>query len=108
MLVLLIVGAFTIGRPLVYVFVILTALFSLIAFALLGYAAIQVVGLVKDVRADLKTLVGTAQDTLAEVQGTARFINNVVVSPVTQVAGFVSSARATVKAFTEPLYKRRS
>lgn len=80
---------------------------SLFAFAALGYAALEVVALVKELRGEVTTLVGTAQDTLAEVQGTARFVNNTVVSPVSQAAGFVSATRATVKAFTEPLYKRR-
>ncbi|HEY8686945.1 MAG TPA: hypothetical protein VIO57_15185 [Chloroflexota bacterium] len=80
---------------------------SLSAFALLGYAALQVVGLVKEVRGEVKTLIGTAQETLGEVQGTARFVNESVMGPVAQVAGFVSATRATLKSFTEPLYKRR-
>jgi hypothetical protein len=89
------------------VFVLLVLLVSLAAFALLGYAALQVVGLVKEVRGEVKTLIGTAQETMAEVEGTARFVNESVISPVAQVAGFVSATRATVKSFTEPLYKRR-
>jgi hypothetical protein len=80
---------------------------SAAAFGLLGYAALQVVGLVKEIRGEVKTLMGTAQETMAEVQGTARFVNDTVVSPVAQAAGFVSATRATLKAFTEPLYKRR-
>jgi len=89
------------------VFVLLVLLVSLAAFGLLGYAALQVVGLVKEVRGEVKTLIGTAQETMAEVQGTAHFVNESVVSPVSQVAGFVSATRATLKSFTEPLYKRR-
>lgn len=106
LLIALIVASFWIGQILVDIFVILAALVSLIAFALLGYAALQVVGLVKELRGEVKTLVGTAQDTLHEVQGTARFVGDSVVKPATQAAGFVSAARATAKSFTEPLFKR--
>ncbi len=107
MLIALVVGAFFIGQQLVDIFLILAALTSLVAFALLGYAALQVVTLVREVKGEIQTLVSTAQDTMAEVQGTARFVNTSVVSPVAQAAGYVSATRATLKAFTEPLYKRR-
>jgi hypothetical protein len=102
----LIVGAFYIGQQLVDIFLIVTALFSLIAFGLLGYAAMQVVGLVKEVKGEVKGLVDTAQETLADVQGTARFMSDSVVTPVAQAAGFVSAIRGALKAFTEPLFKR--
>jgi hypothetical protein len=95
------------GQAVVDVFVLIALLVSLSAFALLGYAALQVVGLVKEVRGEVKTLIGTAQETIADVQGTARFVNESVVNPVAQAAGFVSATRATLKSFTEPLYKRR-
>lgn len=92
---------------------ILAALFSLLAFAALGYAALQVVALVKEVRGEVQTLIASAQETLTEVKGTARFVNQNVVAPVNQAAAYVNTARQTVKAagdtikaFTEPLYKR--
>jgi hypothetical protein len=89
------------------IILVLTALVSLVAFALLGYAALQVVALVKEVRGEVHTLIGTARETMAEVQGTARFVNTAVVNPVSQAAGWVSATRATMRSFTEPLYKRR-
>jgi hypothetical protein len=95
------------GQAVVDIFVLIALLVSLIAFALLGYAALQVAGLVKEVRGEVKTLIGTAQETMHEVQGTARFVNESVVSPVAQAAGFVKATRASLKSFTEPLYKRR-
>jgi hypothetical protein len=107
-LILLIIGAFWNGQALVDIFIILAALTSLVAFALLGYAALQVIDLVKEVRGEVHTLVGTAQDTMTEVQGTARFISDNLVQPVSQAVGFVSAARATARSFTEPLYKRKS
>jgi hypothetical protein len=88
--------------------VILAALLSLAAFASLTYAGLQIIGLIKEIRGEVQTLVGSAQESLAEVQGTARFVNDSVVRPVSQVAAFVGAARATVKSFTEPLYKRNS
>jgi predicted histidine transporter YuiF (NhaC family) len=107
-LILLIVGAFWDGQALVDIFIILAAVTSLVAFALLGYAALQVIDLVKEVRGEVKTLVGSAQETMTEVQGTARFVSDNLVQPVSQAVGFVSAARATARSFTEPLYKRKS
>jgi hypothetical protein len=104
----IIVLSFFIGQALVDIFLCLAALVSLIAFALLGYAAMEIVGLVQEIRGEVKTLVGAANETMTEVRGTARFVNDTVVTPVTTAAGFVSTTRATLKAFTEPLYKRRS
>ena len=100
-------ASFWIGQQIVDILLILAAVVSLCAFAALGYAALQVVGLVQEIRGEVKTLLGSAQDTMTEVRGTARFVNDTVVQPVSQAAGFVSATRATVKAFTEPLYKRR-
>lgn len=68
----------------------------------------QVISLVQEVRGEVKTLIGSAQETMTEVRGTARFVSDTVVQPVSRAAGFVSATRATVRAFTEPLYKRRS
>jgi hypothetical protein len=56
----------------------------------------------------VKTLIGTAQDTMTEVRGTARFVSDNVVQPVSTAAAYVSAARATVRALSEPLYKRRT
>lgn len=107
LLAVLVVLCFIDGQAVVDVFVLLALVVSLSAFALLGYAALQVVGLVKEIRGEVKTLMGTAHETMTELQGTARFVNEAVVSPVAQAAGFVTAARATVKSFTEPLYKRK-
>jgi hypothetical protein len=108
LLVGIVVASFFIGQTLVDIFVILAALVSLAAFALLGYAALQIVGLVKEVRGEVQTMVSTAKETLGEVQGTARFVSDNVVGPAAQAAAFMSAARATLKSFTEPLYKRKS
>lgn len=107
-LIALVVLAFWNGRLAIDIVLIVTALVSLVAFALLGYAALQVVALVNEVRAEVQTLVGAAKDTMAEVQGTARFVNSSVVAPVTHAASWVSATRATIRSFTEPLYKNRS
>jgi hypothetical protein len=105
-LVILIVGAVFDGQLVVDIMLILAALFSLLAFALLGYAALVIVGIVKELRGEVKTLVGTANETLGEVRGTVRFVGDNVVHPMSEAMAFVSAARATAKSFTEPLYKR--
>jgi hypothetical protein len=92
---------------LVDVAIILAALFSLIAFILLGVAAWEIIGLVQEVRGEVKTLIGTAKETMAEVQGTARFVNDSVVGPVSKAAAFAAASSATLKAFSAPLFKRK-
>ena len=108
LLIIIIVGAFLAGQALVDIFLMLAAVVSIAAFALLGYAALQVVDLVKEIRGEVRILVGSAQDTMTEVRGTARFVGDTVVRPVSTAAGFISATRATLKSFTEPIYKRRS
>jgi hypothetical protein len=104
----IVVACFFIGQVLVDIALILAALVSLISFALLGYAAIQVVQLVRDVRAETQVLAGTARESLGEIQGTARFINESIIAPVSQTAAFVAATRAILKSLTEPLYRRKS
>jgi hypothetical protein len=104
----LIVGCFFIGQTLVDIFLIICLLVSIAAFASLAYAGFQIVALVKEMKGEAQTLIGTAQETLAEVQGTVRFVGDNVVAPMAQTAGFVAAVRSTLKSFTEPLFKRRS
>ncbi|MDQ2745359.1 MAG: hypothetical protein M3Z66_24105 [Chloroflexota bacterium] len=115
LLVILVVVAIFNAQALIDVLLIVVAVTSFVAFALLGYAAMQVVALVKEVRGEVTVLVGTAQETLTEVQGTVRFMSESVVQPATRAMARASYAlawanatRATVKSFTEPLYKRRT
>jgi hypothetical protein len=103
----LIVGCFFIGQTLVDIFLIICLLVSIAAFAALGYAGLQIVALVKELKGEAQTLIGTAQETLAEVQGTVRFVGDNVVTPVAQTAGFAAAVRSAVKSFTQPLFKRR-
>lgn len=105
-LIALIVASFWIGAILVDIFLILVALASLAAFALLGYAAWQIIGLVKEVRGEVQTLMTTAQDTMNDVRGTARFISDELVTPVSKTVQVVSGVRATARALTEPISKR--
>ncbi len=107
LLAILVVLAFLNARALIDVLLILVALTSLLAFGALAVAGLQIIRLVKDVRGEMGVLVATAKETAGEVQGTARFMGDSVISPVAQAAGFVSATRATLKAFTQPLYKRR-
>ena len=108
LLVILVVAAIFNAQALIDVLLILVAVTSFAAFALLGYAAMQVVALVKEVRGEVTILVGTAQETLTEVQGTVRFMSESVVQPATHAMAWANATRVTVKSFTEPLYKRRT
>ena len=61
LLIILIVASFFIGQTLVYIFLILAALVSLIAFALLAYAALQLIGLIQELRTEVTGLVDTTK-----------------------------------------------
>ncbi|MGH2448615.1 MAG: hypothetical protein ACRDFS_08440 [Chloroflexota bacterium] len=99
--------SFFIGQILVDIFLIIAAVFSLTVFGLLGWAAWEVIALVREVRGEVKIVLGTAQETLTEVRGTAHFVSDAVVQPISLAVGFATAARATARALTEPISRLR-
>lgn len=88
------------------VILILAALFSLIAFAFLGYAAFTIIGLVKDVKGEVNVLTGAAKDSLHDAQGTGRFVSESIVKPASVVFGYATAVKATIQALTEDVVKK--
>lgn len=89
------------------VILILAALFSLIAFGFLAYAAWTIVGLVKEAKGEVQGLTGTAKDTLETVTETGHFVTDQIVKPAFVAFGFATAIRATVKALTEDVVRKR-
>ncbi|GEM_PF-3980521 len=88
------------------VILILAALLSLIAFAFLAYAGWIIIRLVKEVKGEVKTVSGSAKETLQEVQETGRFVSGSVVRPASVAFGYVTAVTATIKALSEKASNR--
>lgn len=88
------------------IILILSALASLIAFAVLGYSGLLIYRLVKNVKGEVTLASDTAKETLHEVQGASRFVGSSIVRPAARAAGYATAIRATVRALTEDVVKR--
>jgi TRAP-type C4-dicarboxylate transport system permease small subunit len=89
------------------VILILAALFSLVAFGFLAYAGWTIVGLVKDAKGEVKGLTQTAKDTLETATETGHFVTDQIVKPAFVAFGFATAIRATVKALTEDVVRKK-
>lgn len=88
------------------VILIVAALLSLLAFAFLAYAALIIIRLVKETKAELSTLTGAGKDSLQEARATGRFVSESIVKPASMAFGYVTAIRATMKALTEDVVKK--
>lgn len=89
------------------VILILAALFSLVAFGFLAYAGWTIVGLVKDAKGEVQGLTQTAKDTIETATETGHFVTDQIVKPAFVAFGFASSIRATVRALTEDVVRKK-
>jgi TRAP-type C4-dicarboxylate transport system permease small subunit len=89
------------------VILILAALFSAVAFAFLAYAGWTIVALVKDAKGEVQGLTQTAKDTLETATDTGHFVTDQIVKPAFLAFGFASAIRATVKALTEDVVRKK-
>ena len=76
--------------------VILVALVSIVALGLIVKLVLDVIGLVKDVRAQISPLGEQAQTTLRTVQGTTEFVSAGLVKPAIQVASIAAGVGKTI------------
>ena len=88
------------------VILIFAALFSLIAFAFIGYTALMIYRMAKDVRTEVGELTGAAKDSLNEATDTGRFVSESIVKPASTAMGFATAIRATLKAISEDITKK--
>jgi hypothetical protein len=61
---------------------VIAAILSLVAFALLVIVALEIRDLVKQIKEELMPLIGSAQQTVKTVQGTSEFVSSGLVKPL--------------------------
>ncbi len=76
--------------------IILVALASLVALALIGVLVLEVIGLVRQVRGEVKPLIDQAQQTVKTVQGTTEFVSAGLVKPAIQTASIAAGVARTI------------
>lgn len=79
-----------------YIAIILVALVSAIALILVGVLVLEVIGLVRQVRGEIKPLVEQAQQTVKTVQGTTEFVSAGLVKPAIQTASIAAGVARTI------------
>ncbi len=80
--------------------IIVLAIESIVVGILLAILTIQVYELVKMLREEVKPMLEATQETVGTVKGTATFLSEYLVSPVVNVAGYVSGLRQAAKTLT--------
>ncbi len=78
------------------IFIILLALESLIVVALLIWLILELRGLTRLLRDELKPILASAQETVSTVRGTTNFVSKNVVAPFVKVSSYIAGARAIV------------
>jgi hypothetical protein len=76
------------------IFIILLSLTGLVVVALLAWLILEVRGLLRFLRDELKPIIASAQDTVSTVRGTTSFVSKSVVEPVVKVSSYVAGVRA--------------
>ncbi|MBI3734299.1 MAG: hypothetical protein HY259_12725 [Chloroflexi bacterium] len=77
-------------------FIVMLALESLVVVGLLIWLIIELRGLMRVLRDELKPILTSAQETVRTVRGTTTFVSENIVAPVVKLSGFVAGARAVV------------
>ncbi len=87
--------------------VILVALASIVALALIAFLVVEVLGLVRQVRGEIKPLVEQAQQTVRSVQGTTEFVSAGLVKPAIQTASIASGVLRTISVLRSGVIRPR-
>ena len=80
------------------IFIIVLALESLIVVGLLIWLIIELRGLTRLLRDELKPIILSAQETVNTVRGTTNFVSEKVVAPFVKMQGYVTGARTMMDA----------
>ena len=87
--------------------IILVALASLVALALIGVLVLEVIGLVRQVRGEVKPLIDQAQQTVKTVQGTTEFVSAGLVKPAIQTASIAAGVARTISVLRSGVIRPR-
>lgn len=78
------------------IFIIVLALESLIVVALLIWLILELRGLTRLLRDELKPILESAQETVNTMRGTTTFVSKNVVAPFVKIQGYVAGAKTMV------------
>jgi len=81
--------------------IIVVAVESIFILAALIILIMQVIGLVRFLREEIKPLITSAQETVGTVRGTANFMSENLVGPVVEVSSRVAGARAMLRSIRD-------
>ncbi len=89
------------------VFIIMLALESLIVVALLVWLILELRGLTRVLREEVKPILTSAQETINTVRGTTNFVSDNVVAPFVKVQGYVAGVKTMVDALFGRIPRRK-
>jgi hypothetical protein len=87
--------------------IILVALTSFIALALIAVLVLEVIGLVRQVRGEIKPLIEQAQQTVRTVQGTTEFVSAGLLKPAIQTASIAAGVARTISVLRSGVIRPR-
>ncbi len=77
--------------------IIILAIESIVIGVLLAVLVIQVIRLIRMLREEVMPILGSTQETVGTVRGTATFMSDHLIQPVVRVSSYASGARQAVK-----------
>ncbi|HZS92521.1 MAG TPA: hypothetical protein VFE42_34165 [Chloroflexota bacterium] len=87
--------------------IILVALTSFIALALIAVLILEVIGLVRQVRGEIRPLIDQAQQTVRTVQGTTEFVSAGLLKPAIQTASIAAGVARTISVLRSGVIRPR-
>lgn len=87
--------------------IIIIAVESIFVFLLLGVLVWQVWRLTKMLQTEIKPIIEDTKDTVSTVRGTAAFLSENVVTPVTKTSSNIVGMRRTLQVLTSGIFPSR-
>ena len=87
-------------------FIISLAFESFVVVGLLVWLILELRGLTKLLKDEIRPILSSAQDTVSTVRGTTTFVSENLVSPIIKVSGYVAGVRAMLDTLTGRDLKR--
>ena len=87
-------------------FIVVLALESLVVVGLLIWLILELRGLTKLLKDEIKPILSSAQETVSTVRGTTTFVSDNLISPIVKVSGYVAGVRAALDTLTGRDLKR--
>ena len=83
-------------QVILYIAMYVVVFFSVVALLLMAWLMLQVLFLVRQLRAEIRPLIEQAQETVRTVQGTTEFVSSGLVKPAIQTASIAAGVMRTI------------